>query len=308
MSNVVLLQDAEVVAVILVVIAAVFLYLVYWTRRRRKLLGSEPLPSRAELQDRAYNQISLARSAAAHLEASGHDVSRTRQLIESAEAARRRGDPDTALGLAKSAQATLLQIKQRGGAPAHARSEGPAAAAALGVMPSNSPRAPSPTAEADAPVAATPRLPPNKAESRFQLTLLNEELAKAPSSAPAGVDVAEARRLAAASQAAFDKGEFTESLRLGLKGRRVLGGRVEGFPASRGTQVEAPTVPEPPLGPADEAASAEHCRHCGTPLRDSDKFCRGCGASKDAPRCPSCGEDLAPEDRFCGSCGAPIRD
>lgn len=302
MTDLTLLQDTEFAAGIFVGVGIAFLYLIYWLRRRRKLLGTERLPTRAELQDRAYNQISIARSASDHLDRSGVDVSSPRKLIESAEAARRRGDPDTALGLAKSAQATLLALRQNG------PTAGPAAAeaAALGVMPSAATALPSASAAEGAPTPVAPRLPPNKAESRFQLSLLRDELAAAARAPSPTADLPEAQRLAREGEVAFARGDYTESLRLGLRGRRAIGGRVEALAPSRATRVEATGGAAPPRGDG-ESGAATHCGTCGQPLRENGRFCRGCGASQGAPRCGSCGEALASDDRFCGACGAPIR-
>ena len=298
------LTDIEIAATLLVAMGIAFLYLIHWTRRRSRALSEEPLPSRAELQDRAFNQITIAKAAADRLGRDGVDVSGPRQLIESAEAARRRGDPDTALGLAKSAQATLIRLKDGGIAAAPTgRVADPLLPDAPAVMPSSWGATATP-ASVTSPDAAAPRLPPNKAESRFQLTLLREDLGRSPSGGTPSSDVDEARALADQSQSAFDRGDYTESLRLGLKGRRRLGGRLDTLAPSLATVVEAPG---PVSGSGDAPSSEEHCGTCGQPLRSNDKFCRGCGASKEAAHCAACGEPLSSNDRFCGVCGAPIR-
>lgn len=295
------LFDIEVVATFFIGMGLAFAYALYWMRRRRTSLGADAPPPRAVAADRAFNQITLARAAADHLAREGVDVSAARTQIDSAEEARRRGNPDAALGFAQSAQTTLLKLRND---PAAGQSSptvsipGPAP----GVMPSLWAK---PVESAGPGEAPPPRLPPNQAESRFQLGLLNEELAKADAATPATV---EARVSAAGAQVAYDRRDFTEALRLALKGRRRLGGRLETLPPPSARVGSAP-LPSRDGADAEPAASpgpGGTCARCGQPLRPSDAFCRGCGAPKVAATCPSCGETLADGDRFCGVCGKPI--
>jgi hypothetical protein len=57
------------------------------------------------------------------------------------------------------------------------------------------------------------------------------------------------------------------------------------------------------------------CANCGSPTRDTDRFCARCGADLGAEQslepagagfCTSCGAPLEADDRFCGRCGAPL--
>lgn len=56
----------------------------------------------------------------------------------------------------------------------------------------------------------------------------------------------------------------------------------------------------------------KYCEHCGKQLKDSAKFCPGCGTpiqDEEAPktlRCPHCGEPLEAGAVFCDACGARL--
>ncbi|MCI4369419.1 MAG: zinc ribbon domain-containing protein, partial [Thermoplasmata archaeon] len=157
--------------------------------------------------------------------------------------------------------------------------------------------------------APTPRLAKNRAESHFQLKLLDEEIARAkPGNGPSPVD---AQRLASEARASYERGDYTEALRQALRGRRLVGGRLETLPATKVAwnpasppAVPAPSAsapPNPPKGPV-----AGECAKCGRARGASDRFCRGCGSPFGRDRCPGCGAAAEPTDAFCGRCGAAI--
>ncbi|MCI4340170.1 MAG: zinc ribbon domain-containing protein [Thermoplasmata archaeon] len=312
------LQTLGLAAIVFVATGFIFLYLWVRLRRRRAELSSEPLPTRAVLEDRAYNQILLARSAAERLERSGVDTGGVETLLDKADLARSRGDPDNAMAFARSAQETLVRLRAQ--PPTRVpRSAGETAGPALSDPPAAliSPTRPvldtSPgpltlDPHAERPEGGGERLPKNKAESRFQLTLLEEEVTGSERSAPKAAASVESRRLLDDGRGAFERGDYTEALRLGLRGRRRVGGRLETLAPSKSTvaEPEADEVGPGPLPPTSPDAPLT-CPSCGAPLRAADAFCRACGASRAAARCGQCGEALATSDRFCGACGAPIR-
>lgn len=305
-------------ALVFVAVGAVFLYMWFRLRRHRAELANEPIPTREQLDDRAFNQIHIARASAERLERSGIEVGKVLTLLDDAEKARARGDPDTATALARSAQETLVRLRST--PPSRVPSSGGSSLAAPGVG------AAGPVADgawvdaagpgtrpvmdpADAPPQGpVGRLPKNKAESRFQLTLLDEEVRKAEVAAPKTAETKEARTLLDDGRAAFERGDFTEALRLGLRGRRRVGGRLETLAPSRSTQTEPADddeAPTAPVTPSDNGPGT--CANCGAPMKGTDGFCRACGAPRSSARCGQCGEALAPDDRFCGACGGPIR-
>ena len=292
----------------LLAVAGVFamtLFLVWFLRRRRRQLSNrgEVPASRVVLEDRAFNQIQLARSAMAQLTRDGIDVGELPALLDRAELARSRGDPDTASALAQSARETLVHL--RTSAPGRTSSVSRAPGSPVGAAASSSPSA------SAGPVGALPdtpppaRLPPNKAESRFQMNLLSDDLSNLKGSASQAPEAKEGRTLLSDAQGAFDRGQFTEALRLALRGRRKIGGRLETLAPGPGSERPGPGSDGEEL--STEEAAAASCPSCGTPMKASDQFCRGCGASRSAPKCGKCGESLSKDDRFCGVCGEPVR-
>ena len=312
------LQTLGLAAIVFIATGFIFLYMWIRLRRRRAELANDPAPTRAVLEDRAFNQIHLARSAAERLERSGVDTGSIEELLDKADLARSRGDPDTALAFARSAQESLVRL--RSAPPTRVpRSENgdrspPPTALPVDGTDTVDTALPSPAATftldaaGDGSEGGTGRLPKNKAESRFQLNLLDEEVRGAERQAPRDAASVESRKLLDDGRAAFDRGDYTEALRLGLRGRRRVGGRLETLAPGKSTQPEGPDDEvgrgTPPAAPTEAPPT---CPSCGAPLRASDAFCRACGASRTATRCAQCGEALASTDRFCGSCGAPIR-
>ncbi|MCI4360622.1 MAG: zinc ribbon domain-containing protein, partial [Thermoplasmata archaeon] len=308
-------------AIVFITTGFVFAYLWIRLRRQRAQLANEPTPSREQLEDRAFNQIQIARAAAERLERSGVDLGGVPTLLDNAEKARARGDPDTATALARSAQESLVRLRTTPASrvPVTGGDSGAPGASALPSAPSpdgawmNAPTGAGPVAaefDPTPPEAPVGRLPKNKAESRFQLSLLDEEVRKAEATAPAAAATTESRHIHDDGRSAFDRGDYTEALRLGLRGRRRVGGRLETLAPSRATQSEPgdDDVAPPPSSPPDRSGQGvpPTCGSCGAPLKASDGFCRACGTPRHGARCAKCGESLSGTDKFCGVCGTSI--
>ena len=167
------------------------------------------------------------------------------------------------------------------------------------------------------------RMPKNYLEARFVLRSLQDELKAASANRPGQPEVKEAEGWARRSEQAFDAKDYSESLRLALRGRRRLSPAQAGTIAvSAGTLVEAPPAqpspsagrssgplegPAGPLsGPSDGGTPPVRCPRCGRENPAANRFCRGCGVVLSPPRCPRCNAPVAPEDGFCGSCGSPL--
>jgi hypothetical protein len=298
--------------VLLLALIAFVFFILPRIREKRRVLEAGGEPTSLSAPDRAFNQIQLARSAADHLAQTGVDVRVARSLLDQASSAYDKRRYDTALALVSSAREALLTRRDappstlpaaQSRPPTHFAPETSPSSAGPTIAPRMSPPpgGAGPRDDEEMPQdSGAVRLPKNKAESRFQLTLLDEELAAAP--AGAGSSTNEARALSAQGHQAFDRGDYTEALKLGLKGRRRVGARVETLPP--------PSTGEPDAGGSStvpDSSTAAHCGTCGQPLGATDRFCRGCGSPRSAARCASCGEALATDDKFCGACGAPIR-
>jgi hypothetical protein len=309
--------EAEVITVLLLVFV-VFLVGLYLLRRRlaarRRELQGEIAESEARTEERAHNQILLGEAELATLTREGFDVARPKGLLDDARSAFARRDYHHALQIARSVHDQLVRLRVSGAGPSPTLANppirtlfgaGPPADLAPAV------EAPLASTSEDAPRAA---LPKNQLESRFQIRLLTEELVVAVRSRPGAPELSEANRLAREASASADRADYTEALRLSLKARRLLGGKVEGLPAPAGSFPAAAAAgsgsdpategPVPPRPPSDGRSGGE-CPRCHRPLRVGDVFCRSCGTPVTAPKCPRCGAAFEADDRFCPRCGAP---
>lgn len=281
-------------------------------RRKAQLLGE--LRNRPDLvQDRAFNRIAMARREAELLAGQGVDVGRARDQIAEAQAAFDNRRYEQAYQTAQVAHESLVNARRTG----PRLSSAPPRSGSSGNSPPSPPASPvgAPAPSAAAAPAPAPPVAKNRAESQFQLRLLDQELASARSNhsgAPVTIDAGE---LATRAHSAFDRSDFTEAFRLALKGRRALGGSIESLPPTPGGPV--PTDDPGPRGfdgnlgarsdateTAEKVAGAERCSECGYPALPGDAFCRGCGRPRSPSACAKCGTPRTPSDTFCGRCGA----
>jgi hypothetical protein len=280
-----------VVAVLLtVVVVGIFIYLANRLRHRRDQILGELSNKPHLVQDRAYNRIEMARREAGLLAKTGADLSRAQEQIAEAQAAFDMRQFPRAYELAQSAHESLVNVRQRGPLPS-----GAGAATPVATNPGPGPR------------AATPPMAKNRAESHFQISLLESDLAAAKGHPTSAAAVGEAEALRQQAQGEFDRSNYGEAFRLALRGRRSLGSVETLAPTPGAKPGVAPTNGESPAdaaGLAEKVAGAGRCSKCGYPLLPDDKFCRGCGASQTPANCPSCGAPRLAGDTFCGRCGA----
>jgi hypothetical protein len=294
-----------IVAVLAVVAVGLALLLIRRLRQRRAQLLHE-LTDRPDLvRDRAYNRLGMARREAELLSRQGADLGRARELIAQSQAAFDNRNFDKAYSSAQMAHEALVDARRT------TRLPDPSPGRATPPLPTTGPP-PLRTTGPTAPAATAPSMPRNRAESQFQLRLLDQEIAAAQRTNPREPSTIEATGLRGQAQAAFDRSDFTDAFRLALKGRRAVGSSVEALPPSPATRGGPSTSPAGNVGPAatDAAQTAEtvaggdRCPECGYPALPGDVFCRGCGTPRGPGTCPQCGTARAASDTFCGKCGA----
>jgi len=282
------------IVVLAAVLAGLLLYLLRRLRHRRDKIVAE-LSTKPELaQDRAFNRIAMARREADIVARTGIDVNPARALIAQAQGAYDTRNYDRAYETAQSAHEALVTARRSGTLP-----------------PTFAPPTPTPSGAraGAAPPAETqfPKIPQNRAESQFQLRLLDQELDAARARKAADPPVAAATQLRAEAQTAFDRGDFTSAFRAALKGRRTLGGDVGALPPGTGAKPAAPAgTPLPaddPAVAAEQWKGSDRCPDCGYPMLADDQFCRGCGRPRTEAKCPTCGAPRTAADTFCGRCG-----
>jgi hypothetical protein len=309
--------------IVVAILIAVFLFFNFFILRRARLrrlqLSGEVADAREIVEDRAHNQIRIALQEASILERDGVDVTRPRRLLDDAGAAYRRQDFHHSLQLGRTAHDVLVTLRQQSRAatgppltPSPTPRPESLAALALGAPEPFGNGTTTNGSEADAeiaPEAPRPAIPKNRMEAHFQLSLLRDELEVAQRDRPAASGVVEASRLATEAHSAEGREEYTDALRIALKARRALGGKIETLPPPR---VAAPTslaatsggTQSPRGGPIPDAV--ETCPKCGRATRREDAFCRACGAPRAPMKCPRCGQPLEANDQFCGRCGSPV--
>lgn len=323
--------DTEVGGVVVAIfVVLVFVYMLYrYLRRRGPELAARE--SKSLVDDRAYNQIQLGRAAAERLAATGVDVSQARQLLDRAETARTGGNSTMSIELSKKAQDMLAAARSGGNGFSGSRPPAPGASAAYSGPPLPSSPAPKAAASMYSEPPTTPfvaegagsignasgslesasnRPPKNMMEAHFQLSLALDELDQARGTRSSSSGFREAEALRSRGQAAYDRQDYTEALRLALRSRRALGTRIEGLPISPspsppgpGSSVGSVSGVRPPTSVSDPSASGQTCARCGRTVSPTDQFCRACGASVPPTVCANCGSPLTAEDRFCGRCG-----
>jgi hypothetical protein len=309
-------DTTDLLIVVLFLVAATFLGFLYALRRlraRKSALAMELSDAPDLLPDRAFNAITIARAEAGVLSRDGFDVRRQLERLDEAQGMSERRDFVGATALARSVHDTMVQIRRTGVVPG-ASTNLPSATLrpVVGARPPPTgpvpvsqnyrgellPIEPGPELADDATepdLPATTRLPKNQVESKFQLELLTEELTTAPAEEGPTREAA-AFRLGAV--AAFGQKDYTEALRLALRGRRRLGAKVE--------TLASPPLPARTIAPpATTVVPSSRCSNCGRELAPEDAFCRGCGQPRPAATCARCGATLTAADQFCGRCGTP---
>jgi double zinc ribbon protein len=319
-------EIGTVIVAIFVVLVAVYALYRYLRRRGPELATRE---GRSVIEDRAYNQIRIGQAAADRLARMGVDVTEAQELLRRAETARLGGDYDNSIDLSRRST-NLLAAARTGGGPLpssemdrpSSASAGPrsiptsptvssAGASSFAAFPTISSAAEDSGRSAESGSTPTPgsnRAPKNKMEAHFQLSVCKDELDHSRAGQSEAQSFRDAEKLYANGQTAYDREDYTEALRLALKGRRTLGTRVEALPVtatSSSTVSSARTAAARAAGPvSDEPTFGQKCANCGRIAGPADQFCRECGAPMAPVLCTNCGTPLLAGDRFCGKCGA----
>ena len=330
-------------AIITVALFSIWVLRVLSLRRKRFLKELEAGTSESG-EDAAHNQILTTRAVLKRLESQGEDVTAAKAILKQAQGKLEAGRYAQALQLAREARnsmaprATSAPVTSRVRVPASPRkvekeellyrdiaegSRGGAKPAAGSPAGASMEETDIPESDGSGNPPSIPELrkgvPKNQLESRFEINVLEESLEKTGEGS-----FAEARKLLTLAQRSFDRGDYSDALRLAMRGRKIVGtGTEETISLSPATVVETPpdaplpsaarssappvvkdVVPEPGTGEARPVLM--RCSRCGRENPVTNKFCRGCGKPLAEPLCPRCQKPVSPDDAFCGVCGAPI--
>ncbi|MFZ1022937.1 MAG: hypothetical protein WAN87_02230, partial [Thermoplasmata archaeon] len=233
------------IIVILVAVAlGVMLYAIRRLKARRAHLLSQLQDSPDLVEDRAYNRLRMAKSEVDILERQGTDVTRAQALLQSAQEAFDQHNYPSALSRAQSAHETMIALRQGAGSggsrlpdrsSSSLRLDDPGLwSGASSLRPAVDLTQSSPAAgrfdDSGASLGLQNAPPRNRAESRFQISVLTDEIAQARQTRPKDSAVAESDAIRVQASAAYDRAEYTEALRLALKARRRIGGHLETLP------------------------------------------------------------------------------
>ncbi|MBX8641442.1 MAG: zinc ribbon domain-containing protein [Candidatus Thermoplasmatota archaeon] len=279
--------------VALLIAVVVFIGYLEWSSAKGRLMRRKNARLAAvRSKDEAYNATVTSRAISRALKTQGYDVTEAEKLIGRADAAISMGNFSDAKRYAESARETLFAIKQRQGR--HERGTGESASADSGYgKKAASGDVFTKQDERQQPGSAEKKLPKDYAEASFAISLLKDEAATAQSG---GRDIASAVLKLAQAEEAFRQGKYGESLHLAIRARK----EISDGPGGTAVSPAATDNGKAPSG-GDEA-----CPACGSPLRETDSFCRSCGA-KIEYRCQACDAALETGDMFCGKCGAKVR-
>jgi hypothetical protein len=346
-------DENDIIGLILLVVGLILIAILvmrYLRKKREAALQEKEDPE--WMSDIAHNQVRITKNLVERQEREGIDVSRAKALLEQAEERMEAGDYEHAQSIAKSARAELAAptttraARQRVAVRETKSEDEPKVLYRdLSARVGDKEEAPTPAAApVSSPVVAAgtekdsaestgsqedevapmqgyrKTVPKNYLEARFELQMLDSDIKGRD---PKQV-TNEVSRILSDAQRAFDREDYTESLRLAIRGRRILGAtNMQTIAVSQGTTTDTPPTEPSPVAQRSSAPPAEPdvsvetstgevksttvvCSRCRKQNPAGNRFCRGCGLPLAAPKCPRCLRDASPDDAFCGSCGSPL--
>jgi len=250
-------------------------------------------------EDEAYNQLNLLRGLMKAMRAKGRDVSKAAAMVRVAAEAFEDGDYNKVLEMADDIKHALLTSPESfPGGSAGATEEKKDILTEPAVTPASND-------EKETPMMVLKReKPPNYLESKFMLqkaeTVLTEEEKK-------GNDVSRQRELLIQGRTAFENKDYTAALSYAIRVMREFDPSMftpvetkdEGEKPEEKAQDVTPEKMKPPVTPEEKK-----CDSCGSICDPEDSFCYNCGSPL-LRKCV-CGRPIRNQDRFCRGCGKKV--
>jgi hypothetical protein len=237
------------ILIIAVLIVASVGYLQVRYMRSRKQGDIE----RAIERDDAYNAVATTNAVAASLRQAGRDTSEADVLLYKAEGALERREFMESIDLAKRAKTILLTCKPRDPLLTPVEVTGP-----------HEPR--------EVPANEVRKMPPNLLESKFIIESVRDLLPRG------GPEVKEeASHALALAEACFERGDYTTSLKEGMRAKRLLAP-----PPSANKPITGEVIRIPPPNKPAAPPAARSCPRCSVDALPDDAFCRKCGTRIEA--------------------------
>ncbi|MGC9126558.1 MAG: zinc ribbon domain-containing protein [Thermoplasmata archaeon] len=244
---------------IIIIIAVLFIFIVIilnLNKTFRKRI------EKSNLRDEAYNSVEGAKAISRILSAKGVKVDDANSVIKKAENLYREGDYTGAKALSdeakrildRSRQETLVNKEEREVKVVEKKEE--------------SYEDLSPT------FVLQKKYPENYLAAKFSLEMAQSmyDSSGAEEREGASVYLQEARK-------AFERSDYSESLRYSIKTQKFLKKEIEEL----------------------------KCPRCGASVGPRDTYCWNCGAKLKMDRCPNCGAEVQPSDKFCRNCGFRLK-
>lgn len=288
------------------VLALVMLFVLYFEIRvmRGKAKDAQ---KRTQKKDEVYNSILTTRSVMNIMERQGRDVSAAKEQLAIAKDAMTRGEYESSKRHCDKAKDELTKLRSASSPARRVIQEDEDSRDALEKV-------------AEDILATSKTVPPAGADgykgaklsddkggnymgAKFEINAAKSEVSKA---AADGYDVFKAERIVQEAEGCFAAGDYTRSLSLALKARKLVGAEdvADAIPLRASAEEH---VPEPPsdVEEVEEIETASgRCQRCGATFHADDAFCPKCGSKVQKElRCTGCGAEPREGDAFCRKCG-----
>lgn len=241
---------------IIIIISVIFIVTVVLLNLNKSMKKKR---ERLNLREEAYNSVESARAISRILSRKGVNVEDANAIIMKAEALYREGDYGGAKSLSDEAKRIMDRSRQEKLITKEERE--------VKVLEKKEEDL-SPT------FVLQKKYPENYLAAKFSL-----EMAQSMYDSSSEEDRRGALVYLEEAKKAFDRNDFSESLRYAIKTQKYLKKEIEEL----------------------------KCPSCGVTVNQGDVYCWNCGTRLKMEKCPRCGAEVQPNDKFCRSCGFRLK-
>ena len=298
-------MDGVLMTVIILALATAAMVVVYIMLALMKKSKLKKLQEKIDPKEDAYNKIQILKSMVRVMKEKNYNTAAVENMILKAEGAYNNESYAECIEIVNNAKRILIRLKEENAMEDHVS---PQVAKEMEIIKKiesspDSGEVPTPLRELEK------ELPENFLQSKFEIRVVERKIGEKEDG-----EIKEAAILyLSKAKNAFENKDYTEALRLAVKGNRILEtGEIseENPQVSENTSLPKETKEVVPIVEAeDEKEEKElHCPNCGAVVRAEDKFCWNCGAKLVYTyKCPNCGAEVSSEDKFCRNCGYKLK-
>ncbi len=297
-------MDEATMTVIILGLATAAMVVVYLMLALMKKSKLKKLRVDVDPREDAYNQIQILKSMTRVMREKNYNTVAVENLIVKAEGAYNRESYGECIEIVNNAKRILARLKEE---KMMEDQVSPRVAKEMEIIKKIEESSPD-SGEVPTPLRELEKeLPENFLQSKFEIRVVEKKIEDHEEG-----EVKEAAILyLSRAKDAFNNKDYTEALRLAVKGNRIL--ETGEIPEERKEIEEKPQLfPKKEVVPIVEEEKEEkeelHCPNCGAVVRPEDKFCWNCGAKLVYHyKCPNCGAEVSSEDKFCRNCGYKLK-